>query len=399
MRNIAGGVTAPRGYRAAGVACGIKKDARLDLALLVSASPAVWGGVFTTNQVKGHSLLHTMSLRGKPVRAVLINSGNANACLGPRGDEDTRRMAILAAEALGIGDDEILLASTGVIGQPMNLPAIATGVRAAAAALSAAGGADAAKAIMTTDTVPKEAAVEVDLGRRRIKIGGMAKGSGMIHPNMATLLCFITTDAAIAPAALDLALSRAVAGSFNSITIDGDTSPDDAVIVMANGEAGGDTIHADSPEFAPFCQGLSAVCRSLAVMIAGDGEGATKLVSIKVAGARSEEEARAIGRTIGASCLVKTAVFGADANWGRILTAVGYSPVKIDPDSVAIKIGGLTVCERGAKADYSEEAAKAALERREVEIEVDLGLGEAEATVWTCDLSYDYVRINGSYRS
>lgn len=399
MKWIDGGATAPAGFSAAGVACGIKKNGRPDLALLVTERPAVWAGVFTSNQVKGHSLLYTMNLAGRPARGVLINSGNANACLGARGDEDTLEMARLAAEALGFAPDEILLSSTGVIGQPMNLKALAEGVRAAAAELSPAGGGAAAQAIMTTDTFPKEAAVELDLNGRTIRIGGMAKGSGMIHPNMATLLAFVTTDAAVAPDALRTALQQAVEESFNSITVDGDTSPDDALVVLANGAAGGGEIRLDSSVFAEFCRGLAEVCRALAVMIAKDGEGATKLVAIKVSGARSAAEAREVGRTIGRSCLVKTAVFGADANWGRILTAVGYAPVRIDPAAVEIRIGGVLVCKDGAGVEFSEEEAKAALVQNELEIEVRLGLGEAAATVWTCDLTYDYIKINGSYRS
>ena len=399
MRWIDGGVTAPQGFAASGVACGLKKNGRPDLALLVSMVPAAAAGVFTANQIKGHSLLLTRSRLGRDVRGVVINSGNANACLGERGEAIARRMTSLAAEALGVEEEEILAASTGVIGQPMELAAVAGGVKSAAGALSPTGGNSAAEAIMTTDTYPKQAALALRLGAREVRIGGMAKGSGMIHPNMATLLGFLTTDAPVGREGLALALHQAVEGSFNAVTVDGDTSPCDSVLALANGQTGGEELMPGSPEFAAFAGGLSEVAKALARMVARDGEGATKFVTILVRGARTAEEGRRIGRSVAVSPLVKTAVFGADANWGRILSAVGNAGVAIQPECVRIRLGPLLLCAGGAGVPFSEEEAKAALEQRELTIEIDLGLGTAEATVWTCDLSHDYIRINGSYRT
>ena len=399
MERIAGGVTAPEGYLAAGVACGLKKDGRPDLALLVSEYPAVAAGVFTTNQVKGHSLLLTQRRIDRPVRAVLVNSGNANACLGPRGDKDAEAAAAFAARALSLAEEEVLFASTGVIGQPLDLAALERGVFLARENLSPRGGGEAARAIMTTDTFPKEAAVRLRLGGRVIHIGGMAKGAGMIHPNLATLLGFLTTDAPVEREALATALRAAVETSFNAVTVDGDTSPCDMVIALANGAVGGAPIAAGTEDFSLFTAALTEVARELAKMVARDGEGATKLLTIIVRGARNEAEARRIGRAVGVSPLVKTAVFGADANWGRILSAVGNAGIPVAPAKVRIEIGGVLVCEEGRAVPFSEEEAKAALLRREVEIAIDLGLGQAEATVWSCDLTYDYIKINGSYRS
>ena len=399
MEWIEGGVTAARGYLASGVACGLKKDGRPDLALLVSELPAVSAGVFTTNQIKGHSLLLTQRRVGRPVRAVLVNSGNANACLGPRGEVETLAVAGFAAEVLGLAEEEVLLGSTGVIGQPLDLEAMRRGILLARDSLAPDGGAAAARAIMTTDTFPKEAAASLVLNGRTVRIGGMAKGSGMIHPNLATLLGFLTTDAPIGSAALGAALRAAVEETFNAITVDGDTSPCDMVIALANGAAGGEEIPPGTAGFSLFSGALTEVCRALAEMVARDGEGATKFLTIVVRGARTAEEARRIGRAVGVSPLVKTAIFGADANWGRIINAVGNAGVPIEPGKIGIEIGGLPVCRGGAAVPFSEEKAKAILEGREIEIAIDLGLGGAAATVWSCDLSYDYVKINGSYRS
>lgn len=399
MTWIEGGVTAPQGFLASGVACGIKKNGLPDLALLVSLVPAVSAGVFTTNRVKGHSLLWSQARVGHAVRAVLANSGNANCCLGAAGEATTRAIAADAARVLGIQPEELLLASTGVIGQAMKEEAVARGVRIAAGTLAPDGGGAAARAIMTTDTRPKEAAVTMVLGGREIRIGGMAKGSGMIHPNMATLLGFITTDAPIGPAGLQSALHRAVEVSFNSITVDGDTSPCDAILFLANGRAGGEELRTDTADFERFCAAVREVAVALAKMVVRDGEGATKFLTITVRGARSAAEARLVGRSIGASSLVKTAFFGADANWGRIISAAGNAGVPVDPARVAIALGGITVCRNGAWAPFSEEEALGVLKAGEILVEVDLGLGGSEATVWSTDLSYDYVKINGSYRS
>ena len=399
MEWIEGGVTAPQGYAAAGVACGLKKDGRPDLALLLSEKPAASAGVFTANQIKGHSLLLTQKRVGRPVRAVLVNSGNANACLGPRGDADARAATSFVAETFGLAEEEVLFASTGVIGQPLDLAAIRRGVLLARDALGRHGGPAAAQAIMTTDTFPKQAAVRLAFHGTAIRIGGMAKGAGMIHPNLATLLGFLTTDAPVGSEALGLALRAAVEESFNAVTVDGDTSPCDMVIALANGAAGGKEIEAGTEEFSLLVAALTEVCQALAKMVARDGEGATKFLTIVVRGARSPAEARRIGRAVGVSPLVKTAIFGADANWGRIINAVGNAGVPIDPGKIRIELGGLLVCQDGAAVPFAEEKAKAILAGREIEILIDLGLGEAAATVWSCDLSYDYVKINGSYRS
>ncbi|MGE5527721.1 MAG: bifunctional glutamate N-acetyltransferase/amino-acid acetyltransferase ArgJ [Patescibacteria group bacterium] len=400
MEWLEGGVTAPLGFLASGVACGLKKNGEPDLALLAAAVPAASAGVFTQNRIKGHSLAWTQRRTGGRVRAILANSGSANACLGPRGDEDAAAMAGLAARTLGVSEAEVLLASTGVIGRPVDLAALAAGLDQAAASLSRAGGGAAARAIMTTDTHPKEAALAVQLGGgRTATIGGMAKGAGMIHPNMATLLAFLTTDAPIGSVALDTALRDVVGCSFNAITVDGDTSPCDTVLALATGLAGGDEIQPGTCEFDAFRGGLCEVAGSLAAMVAHDGEGATKKVTILVTGAASSEEARIVGRSVAASSLVKTALFGADANWGRILSAVGNAGVPIVPERISIRLGPVAVCSRGAGVEFDETAAREYLLGREIAIGIDLGAGDGRATVRTCDLSYDYVRINGSYRS
>ncbi|MGE5598834.1 MAG: bifunctional glutamate N-acetyltransferase/amino-acid acetyltransferase ArgJ, partial [Bacteroidota bacterium] len=394
-----GGGPARGGCGAGGRAGGLKKHGRPDLALLASETPAASAGVFTTNLVKGHSLLLTQARIGRPVRAVVINSGNANACMGRQGEEAARSMADAAAEALGLRPLEVLTASTGVIGQPLDLSAVSRGVARAAAALSPEGGADAARAIMTTDTFPKEAAVALNLGGRRIVVGGMAKGSGMIHPNLATLLGFLTTDAPVGPAGLDAALREAAEVSFNAITVDGDTSPCDSVLALANGRAGGEELVPGTEDFRLFSAALREVALDLARMVARDGEGATKFLAITVRGARTGAEARLIGRRIAASCLVKTAFFGADANWGRVITAAGNAGVPLDPARIKIDFGGITVCRDGAWTPFSEERVLEVLRAPEIEVAVDLGLGAAEATIWTTDLGFDYVRINASYRS
>ncbi|MBF7083444.1 bifunctional glutamate N-acetyltransferase/amino-acid acetyltransferase ArgJ [Desulfallas sp. Bu1-1] len=399
VKQIPGGVTAPRGFTAAGVSAGIK-NGKKDVAVIFSDREAAAAGVFTTNRVKAAPVQLTMRhIESGRARAVVVNSGNANACNGPRGLEDARAMAARAGELLGVPAQQVLVGSTGVIGQPLPMDKVLPGIERAVAELSREGCSDAAEAIMTTDTFAKEAAVTLELGGRETVVGGMAKGSGMIHPNMATMLGFITTDAAIAPGWLDKALLQAVERTFNMITVDGDTSTNDMVVALANGAAGNRVIDGEGPDFTAFCAALEEVCRNLAVAIARDGEGATKLLEVRVRGARTERDARTAARAVAASNLVKSAVFGEDANWGRVLCAVGYSGADFDPDAVDVFIGDEKVAENGAVLPFSEERAARALAGKHVVITIDMKTGDAGATAWGCDLTYDYVRINGSYRT
>ncbi|HET7560181.1 MAG TPA: bifunctional glutamate N-acetyltransferase/amino-acid acetyltransferase ArgJ, partial [Limnochordia bacterium] len=333
-----------------------------------------------------------------PLRAVVCNSGNANACNGPQGLSDARAMAQLTAEALGCAEHEVAVASTGVIGQPLDMEKVSAGIREAAGQHTADGGEAAAQAIMTTDTRAKALAVAFECDGRLVRLGGMAKGSGMIHPNMATMLAFLTTDAAFDPATLEGALKYAVDRSFNAITVDGDTSTNDMALLLANGAAGV-ACPPGSAAFDRFQEALVYLCRQLARWIVADGEGATKLVAIQVSGAPDFAAARQIGKSVATSALVKTALYGEDANWGRIICAAGYSGVTFDPDRVDISIGPLAVARGGMGLPFDEARAKEILGSSELTIAIDLHQGEAEATVWTCDFSYEYVKINASYRS
>ncbi|MDI6631965.1 MAG: bifunctional glutamate N-acetyltransferase/amino-acid acetyltransferase ArgJ [Bacillota bacterium] len=399
MQWVEGGVTAPGGFLASGVAAGIKKTKK-DLALLFSTVLAAAAGVFTTNRVKAAPLLVTAARLEKGVaQAVVVNSGNANACNGPEGYADALAMGRAAAQALNLPEELVLVSSTGVIGQRLPLEKIEAALPAAAAALDAGGHLAAAEAILTTDTVVKEAAVRFSLGGSTCTIGGMAKGSGMIHPNMATMLAFLTTDVAIKPELLRRALKEAVDASFNMITVDGDTSTNDMVVVLANGRAQNPEINADGPDYAAFVQALTAVAAELAKKVARDGEGATCLIEVRVKGARSDADARLAARAIAASNLVKAAVFGRDANWGRILCAAGYSGAVFDPGKVDIFLGAEQVAADGAGLAFYEERASAELERDPVVITVNFKEGEGAAVAWGCDLTYDYVRINASYRT
>ncbi|MEW5952208.1 MAG: bifunctional glutamate N-acetyltransferase/amino-acid acetyltransferase ArgJ [Bacillota bacterium] len=399
MQKVDGGITAARGYLAAGVAAGIKNGKR-DVAVLYSREPAVAAGVFTTNRVKAAPLLVTMGrLKNNRARAVVVNSGNANACNGSRGLADAAAMAGETARLLGLPEDEVLVSSTGVIGQPLPMAKIIPGIQRAVAELSPGGGADAARAIMTTDLVPKEYAVKVEIGGREVIVGGMCKGSGMIHPNMATMLGFVTTDAAVSPAALTRALRQAVDDSFNMITVDGDTSTNDMVLLLANGAAGNPEIRAMGAEYDLFLAAITEVCARLAMAVAQDGEGATKLLEIRVRNAFSREDARRAARAVAASSLVKAAFFGEDANWGRILCAVGYSGARFQPERVDIFLGPLQVAGDGCSLPFSEERAAEILKEDHIIVNIDLKDGCDSATAWGCDLSCDYVRINGSYRT
>lgn len=400
MNVIEGGVTAPKGYKAAGVACGIKKNNRKDLAIICSEDTAVASGVFTTNVVKGHSLQVSMEhIKNGYARAIVINSGNANACVGEAGYNDAKDMTALAAELLQCEPEEILVNSTGVIGQRLNLPNIRSGIRSAVNALNSEGSMQAEEAIMTTDLMPKEIAVEIEVQGETVRIGGIAKGSGMIHPNMATMIGVITTDANISRSMLDKALKQCVKSTFNRVSVDGDTSVCDSVFILANGFADNDAIVKDDYEYSKFIDALMFVCTYLARLIAKDGEGATKLVEVIVEGAEDEADAYKVVSTVAKSPLVKTAIFGEDANWGRIITAAGYSGAAFDPNLTDISIGKLLVCRNGCAVNFDEAAAKEILKQKEITIKINLKKGKVSDRIWTCDFSYDYVKINGSYRS
>lgn len=397
---IEGGVTSPEGFFATGVACGLKKDGKKDLALVCSEDLAVAAGVFTTNVVKGHSLQVTLEhIKGGFAQAIVINSGNANACVGEQGYKDAKEMASLTASLLQCKPENILIGSTGVIGKSLNMPNIRSGIRAAVDGMAADGGHAAEEAIMTTDLVPKEIAVEFEIQDEKVRIGGMAKGSGMIHPNMATMIGVITTDVNISRGLLDKALKEVVKLTFNRISVDGDTSVCDMVIMLANGEADNAGIVKEDAEYQKFVEALELVCTSLSRAIAKDGEGATKLIEVLVQGAQNESDAYKVVSSISKSPLVKTAFFGEDANWGRIITAAGYSGAEFDPDLVDIFIGNLMVCRNGTALQFDENEAKKLLKSREIKITINLKRGKFSDRMWTCDFSYDYVKINGSYRS
>ena len=395
-----GGITAPAGFMAAGVSAGLKRSGRRDVALIAAGEACPTAAVFTTNRMAAPPVvLSRMHVASGLTRAIVVNAGCANACTGARGFEDARAMALAAADALGCMPEEVLVASTGVIGQPVPMELVLPGIAEAAEALDVNAGSDAAEAIMTTDTFLKEAAVTFLLDGVRCTVGGMAKGSGMIQPNMATMLAFVTTDAPLDSVACDAALRAAAARTFNRITVDSDTSTNDMCSLMASGAAGGDPITTDDVRFPAVAAAVEHVCGELARMVVRDGEGATKLIAVTVTGAASEADAEAAAFAIANSPLVKTAVFGADANWGRVAMAIGKSDAAVDPDRVRITFAGVLACDGGTAVVFDEGAAAQALARDEVTIEVDLGLGAAEATVWTCDLTYEYVRINGEYRS
>ena len=404
MKLISGGVCAAKGFSASGIHCGIRKNhTKKDLALIACEVPASAAAVYTTNLVKGAPLTVTKAhLADGQARAVIVNSGNANTC-NFDGVEIAEKMCALTAGALGIKAEDVIVASTGVIGQRLDVTPIADAMPALASSLSPAGNDDAAAAIMTTDTVPKQAAVEFTLGGKTCRLGGMAKGSGMIHPNMATMLVFITTDAAVSPAMLQKALSSDVQETFNMVSVDGDTSTNDMVTVLANGLAGNEEITAEGPDFTEFMKALNTVTMALCRMIAGDGEGATRLLECRVTGAPSREIARTAAKSVICSSLVKAAMFGADANWGRILCAIGYSGAAVDVGKIDVSFrsakGEIPVCRDGAGIPFSEEKAKEILLEKEIDILVGLNDGAWEATAWGCDLTYDYVKINGDYRT
>jgi glutamate N-acetyltransferase / amino-acid N-acetyltransferase len=399
IKSLTPGVTAASGFVAAGVGCGVRDVGRRDLGLLFSELPCETAAVFTRNAIWGAPLVVTReAVETGGVRAVVANSGNANAATGERGIEDARAMQTLAGEALGIEAREVAVASTGVIGVHLPMGMISSGIRAVSGELGA-GGEGFAESILTTDTRAKEAVAWVEIEDRTITVGGTAKGSGMIHPNMGTMLAFLTTDAAVEKSCLQETLSRVTDRTFNRVTVDGDTSPSDMALLMANGAAGNKLLSLDSPEYPIFAEAVESVARTLAREIARDGEGATRLVEVAVEGAASEESAAALAKSIVGSNLVKAAVFGEDANWGRVLTAMGYSGVTFDPEGVELWFGPIKVFSNGEPVPHEEAEANATLAAGEVKITARLSEGNASATAWGCDLSYEYVRINGSYRT
>lgn len=400
-QNDSRGITAPLGFRAAGLHCGIKKAGVLDLALVVSDRSGPIGGVFTTNRVVAAPVaLDRLHLRHGVGRAILINSGNANACTGRPGMAAAQRTAAVVARTLGIPIHEVFIGSTGVIGRPLPVDRIIKAVPALVERVSSLGGLSAARAILTTDLKPKAIARRARINGRTVIIGGMAKGSGMIHPAMATMLGYLTTDAAITRTALQRALTQAVDDSFNCISVDGDTSTNDTVLCLANGLAGNRPITEGTSAFRQFVRLLTEVCQPLALAICRDGEGVTKVVRIEVEGARTTLQARQVANTIGTSNLVKTALFGEDANWGRVMAAIGRAGVTMDPAKINVSFGGVPMVRNGVGLGPAAERRIAKVfHRKEFTIQVKLGQGRHRSHLWTTDLSYDYVRINASYRS
>ena len=404
MKIVEGGVCAAQGFKAGGIHCGIRKNkSKRDLSMIVSTVPAHAAAVYTTNLVKGAPLLVTKEhLSDGCAQAILCNSGNANTC-NADGVEIAQAMCTMAAQATGLQPTDIIIASTGVIGQPLPLAPIAAGMEPLAASLSEQGSAQAAEGIMTTDTVRKEMAVSFVVGGKTCHLGGIAKGSGMIAPNMATMLVFLTTDANISSSMLQKALSEDVKDSFNMVSVDGDTSTNDMVAILANGLAGNAEISAEGADFSAFREALAMVTQTLCKAIAKDGEGATRLITCKVSGAKTTADAKIAAKAVVRSSLLKAAIFGADANWGRVLCALGYSGAQLDVAQVGVTFasakGSITVCTYGAGVNFSEEKAKEILLEDAVEILIMLQDGTGEATAWGCDLTYDYVKINGDYRT
>ena len=404
IKLINGGVCAAQGFKASGVHCGIRKNkTKKDLALIVSDTLCNAAAVYTTNLVKGAPLTVTKNhIANGKAQAVICNSGNANTC-NANGIEIAEQMSGLVAKELSISASDIVVASTGVIGQPLDITPIANGIPVLASTLSYEGSQDAAEAIMTTDTIDKQIAVEFTVGGKVCKMGGIAKGSGMIHPNMATMLVFITTDAAISSEMLGKALSGDIANTFNMLSIDGDTSTNDMVTVLANGMAKNNEIVTEGEDFNTFMKALNTVTVNLCRVIAGDGEGATKLLECKVSGGKTLDISKTVAKSVICSSLLKAAMFGADANWGRVLCAIGYSGADVDVTKIDVSFisnkGEILVCQNGAGVDFSEEKAKEILLEKEIVIDIKLNDGEFSSTAWGCDLTYDYVKINGDYRT
>ncbi len=404
MNFIEKGVCAPKGFKAGGIHCGIRKNKiKKDIALIVSDVPASAAAVYTTNLVKGAPLVVTKKhLENGVAKAVICNSGNANTC-NADGVEVAEKMCQLVADEIGINADDVVVASTGVIGQPLDITPIKDNMKALCQSISYENGLDAAEAIMTTDTKIKEVAVQFEIDGKICRMGGIGKGSGMIHPNMATMLIFITTDVNISKELLDEALKEDIKDSFNMISVDGDTSTNDMVTILANGMAENAVIDKKDENFEIFKKALNKITVSISRMIAGDGEGATKLLECRVINAKSKEIAKIVSKSVICSSLVKAAMFGSDANWGRVLCAIGYSGADVDVEKVDVSFesakGVIEVCKDGAGVEFSEEKAKQILLENEIIINIDLNDGKGEATAWGCDLTYDYVKINGDYRT
>lgn len=407
MKYIEGGICAAQGFQASGIHVGVKthNTAKKDVTLIVSDVDCAAAAVFTKNVVKAAPIhVDQAHLKDGKARAIIANSGNANAC-APLGEENAEKMCIAAAYAIGCPPEDVLVSSTGVIGQTLNVQVIEDGLPVLYGKLerSAAASDAAAHAIMTTDTVKKEAALETTIGGKTVSIGGIAKGSGMIHPNMGTMLCFLTTDCAISPAMIKAALLDTVTVTFNRISVDGDTSTNDTCCVLANGLAGNDEIVEKNGDYDDFVAALREICTTLARMMASDGEGAKHLITCTVTGGRDEKSAETIAKSVISSTLTKAAIFGADANWGRVLCAMGYSGEEFDPDqadvSFASAAGSIKVCRQGRGLDFDEDLAKKILTEHDVEINITLGEGDAACTCWGCDITYDYIKINGDYRT
>jgi glutamate N-acetyltransferase / amino-acid N-acetyltransferase len=408
FRAVEGGITAPLGYRAGVAACGIKAftagasalpgDARPDLTVLLSDSRCDAGGVFTTNKLKSASVvIDQLHLKRNHVRGMVTLSGNANACTGAQGFRDALQMAKLTADAADLDPDQVLVGTTGVIGRYLPMDAVKAGIAQAAGDLHTDAGDAPARAIMTTDTVPKTAAVELELGGVTVRVGGMSKGSGMIHPNMATMLAYVCTDAAVEEGWVGSVVKRVADRSFNQVTVDGDSSTNDTFLILANGAAGNAPVQPETPEAARLEQAITHVAQELARAIARDGEGATKLLAVRVDGAASDEEARMAARSVASSSLVKTAIHGGDPNWGRIVCAIGYSGAEVGIDRLSVAIGDCVVFASGTGQEVDLDAVRHTFEQPEIAIRIGLGLGGGTAEAWGCDLSSDYVHINADY--
>ncbi|MBQ7479030.1 MAG: bifunctional glutamate N-acetyltransferase/amino-acid acetyltransferase ArgJ [Selenomonadaceae bacterium] len=399
-KNAKAGVAFPQGFKAAGVKAGIKKSGNLDVAVIYTEREAAVAGVFTQNAVAAAPVYVSKdAVRTGMVHAVVANAGCANACTGEQGMKDAKDMAAITAKELGCDASDVIVASTGVIGVHLPMDKMEAGIKQAVSELSETGSPNAGNAIITTDTYSKACATEVEIGGKKVRFGAIAKGSGMIQPNMATMLCFITTDASIDSALLQEALSGITEVSFNMISVDGDMSTNDMVVVLANGAAGNTKITEKNEDYAKFHDTLLSICQGLSRRIAADGEGATKFLTIHVTGAKSFADAKTIGMSVAKSPLVKTAFFGQDPNWGRVICAVGYAGVPMDPEKTVVKFGSIPVYAHGVGAEYDEDALRKVMAEHDIVIDIDMGDGNEEATVWSCDFSYEYVKINGEYHT
>ena len=399
-QNAKAGVTFPQGFKAAGVKAGIKKSGNLDVAVIYTEKEAAVAGTFTQNAVAAAPVFASKAVvKTGTAHAITANAGCANACTGEQGEKDAQAMQQITAEALGCKPSDVIVASTGVIGVNLPMDKMEKGIKQAVAELDENGSKNAGNAIITTDTYSKTCTAEVTLGGKKVRLGAIAKGSGMIQPNMATMLCFITTDANIESSLLQKALSEVVEVSFNMISIDGDMSTNDMAIVLANGAAGNDKITTEGEDYEAFKAALQGMCQGLAKRIAADGEGATKFLTVNVKGTKSFADAKTIAMSVAKSPLVKTAFFGEDPNWGRVICAVGYAGVPMDPQKTVVKFGDIPVYANGVGAEFDEEALRKVMAEHDIVIDIDMGAGKEEATVWTCDFSYEYVKINGEYHT